>query len=190
MSDFLFGSVESGTPVETQRGAQQLADLFQGFAGRNRDNLNDPTSFLKHMGLDSAVMQMLQNPASQASALNQTLAPFEARQTEQAVSGVRNMFGTAGGRFSRGLADRESQVRGEMANQFANVRAQNVADIQRMQAALIPQLAALMLRSEQDPWQMMTQFMRPGGPVYQQGALGDLIGLGGTIAMMGAGGGA
>ncbi|KKK67223.1 hypothetical protein LCGC14_2956240, partial [marine sediment metagenome] len=103
MSDVLFGGEVSGTPMETRGGTAGLAEELQtGSGGRIAASARgalgfDPSS----IGAGGAASRLLIDPRNRLSGLFAALEPFERRQTEEAVSGVRGGFGQLGGRFSR-----------------------------------------------------------------------------------------
>lgn len=70
--------------------------------------------------------QLLASPEDATRGLFSALEPFEERETERQVAGLREAFGTAGGRFSSNLLGGESMLRGELANQFGLARQQGL----------------------------------------------------------------
>lgn len=172
----LFQDLRSGAQ---QFGQSRISSPFQRMASE----LSLSTGFSPEQ-FNPALMRALIDPASQASALTRTLEPFEQRQTEQSVAGLRSGLGTLGGRFSRNALEAESQLRGELSNQFARNRAQAVMDAQGQQAQLLSQIipAAMQtsLQAQLGPLSFLGSFLQPGAPqqaMFQQGAFGQLAPL-------------
>lgn len=157
MSGVLTGREISGTPLETRGGTRAIAGRTLS-GGESRDALLD---------------MVLTDPRDALRGLFAAMVPFEERQVEQGVAGLRSGLGRLGGRFGRSAMDAETQLRGEFANQFARSREEALiqANAQILQALLG-------LRGQE------LDFFRPGAPNFQEGILGDLLGAGGNIAAM------
>lgn len=203
MGATLFGGEKSGTPVETRGGTADLAQLFQSFLqsgnpfGMGNEFGRLATESMVNMlgfdpsqlGLGDAAAELLLDPADRVSGLFSSMVPFEAAETDRQISGLRGSFGSMGGRFSRNLADAEVRGRGELAAQFGRNREQALLQAagQRLQALMgvggMMQGARSQAFNEQfAPFQLMSQFLQPGAPIIQQGALGGLLGTAGTLA--------
>lgn len=187
MSDILFGGEKSGTPLETRAGTGQMANLFSNRMRQGAGTLG-AESFANMFGISPGeagvgdiIKQMLTNPANRLEGLFSAMEPFERRQTNQAVSGVRNMFGTAGGRFSRNLGEAEAQTRGELSNQFARTRQEGILGAQGQQANFLAQLFQLANQAGLGEMDTMARFFQPGAPVYTEGLIPGLIGAAGNI---------
>lgn len=197
MGDTLFGGEKSGTPVETRGATKDLARLYQGLMSGGTQGMMDffqgqsGNAFGSMFGITpdragvaDAVQGGLTSPADRMRGLFAAMRPFEDRQVNQAVAGTRNMFGTAGGRFSRNLQGAEAQTRGELANQFARSRQEGLLSAQAQQSNFLAQLMGLANQSAGQGLQgmgLMNQFMQPGAPVYTQGILPGLISAAGNI---------
>lgn len=196
MSDTLFGSVESGTPLETRAGASQMASFLQSVLSGNTDRLNPfqrlgAQSFSNlfgvtpgDVGVSGVVTDLLRDPSSHTSDMFAAMRPFENRQTKEAVAGTRAMFGTAGGRFSRNAADAEARVRGELADQFGLNRQQALLQAQQQRGNFLANLFGLAGQNQQMsmmPLQLAAQFMQPGAPVVREGLLPGIISAAGNI---------
>lgn len=184
MSDTLFGGEISGTPIETRPGTQAIAQDLLGGGGRLAAAGRGALGF----GPDQtgeAISRLLVDPADRLMGLFAALEPFERRQTEEAVAGVRGGFGRLGGRFSSNLINAESRTRGELAGQFARSREESLLEAQGQQGQLLAQLLQALLGARGQT----LDFFRPGQPNFREGVLGDLISAGGTVAAAQAGGG-
>lgn len=198
MADTLMGGERSGTPVETRGASADLAKLFQqmiqsgGLTGGGPDAgrmsseswMNmlgfDPTA----LGLSDAIVQGLKPPGA---ALGAALEPFEARETSRQVGGLRDMFGTMGGRFSRNLGSAEGELRSGLAQGFDRVRAESELEGMGMRNNFIAQLLGLNQQQQQNSNQRLgiaSQFLQPGAPVITEGLLPGLIGAGGNLAAL------
>ncbi|KKN88075.1 hypothetical protein LCGC14_0251470 [marine sediment metagenome] len=187
MSDVLFGGEVSGTPIETREGTGQLAtDLLSPSGGRlQRGATTGALGFDPSMtGVEAASRRLLADPTDRLRGLFAALEPFEERQTEEAVAGVRGGFGRLGGRFSENLLEAETQTRGELAGQFARSREQSVLEAGGQQTQLIGLLLNALLQGRGQT----LDFFAPGGPNFQEGILADLIGAAGAAAAATVGG--
>lgn len=185
MADTLFGGEVSGTPLETRGGSGALGDdLLRGgrlAAGASFGATGlDPSA----LGFGDVAGRLLENPADRLRGLFASLEPFERRQTDEAVAGVRSGFGRLGGRFSRGVGEAEARTRGELASNFARVREQSLIDVQGQQANTLGMLLQALLGARGQT----LDFFRPGAPNFREGILGDLISAGGNVAAAAAGG--
>jgi hypothetical protein len=205
MGETLMGGERSGTPVETRGGAQSLGNIYSQLLGsgnpfglgsqmgRNTTDalINmlgfDPTQ----IGLDQAAIQSLMHPGDTTAGLFRSMLPFEAEETARQTAGMREMFGTMGGRFSRNLGSAEGNLRGELAGQFGRNREQALltAQGQRIQSMLglmgaTNQARGQAFNEQMMPLQLMQSFLQPGAPVIQEGMLPGLLQLGGTAALM------
>ncbi len=199
MGDFLLGKETSGTPTETKGATGQLGSIFErllqegGLSGlttalerMQTESLMsslgfDPSTF----GLEEIIGEILADPADTTSGLFSAMEPFEARETERQVGGMRNMFGSAGGRFSRNLMGGERKLRGELSEGFARTREQSLLEAGGLRSqSLIGILNAIIGARSTSGNQMSSilQFLAPGAPVYQQGALGEILGTAGSLA--------
>ena len=183
MSDTLLGGEVSGTPLETRGGSKKIGqDLLTGggrlaAAGRGAVGFGPDVT-------GQAAERLLVDPADRLMGLFAALEPFERRQTDEAVAGVRSGFGRLGGRFSRNVVDAESRTRGELAGQFARTREESLLEAQGQQGQLLASLLQALLGARGQT----LDFFRPGAPNFREGVLGDLIAAGGTVAAGGAGG--
>lgn len=206
MGDTLFGGVESGTPLETRGGTEALASMYQNMLqGGDASGFNNMLQMFQGgsqgmgqsfenlfgisqgaAGVPQAVQSLLASPADRTRGLFASMRPFENRQMNEAVSGTRGMFGTAGARFSRNLGTAEAQTRGEMANQFGRARQEGLLTAQAQQGDFLAQLMQLANQSQQTGLQgldAMSRFLAPGAPVYREGMLPGLLAAGGNLAM-------
>lgn len=159
MGDTLFGRERSGTPIETREGTGQMADFFQQLM---RSQVGG-APVLGRQGIDAA--------ADITSGLRTAMQPFQERETQQQVGDLREMFGTAGGRFGSTIAGAESQLRGDLSAGFAR----------EQQQAMLQALAPV-LQAEQQRLATAAGFLQPGAPVFQEGIAGDLLTAGGMAA--------
>lgn len=185
MGDLLFGGEVSGTPLETRGGTKALGkDLLTGgrlAAGASFGATGiDPTQ----LGFGAVAQRLLTDPADRLRGLFASLEPFERRQTDEAVAGVRSGFGRLGGRFSRGVGEAEARTRGELAGNFARTREQSLIDVQGQQATTLGMLLQALLGARGQT----LDFFRPGAPNFREGFLGDLITAGGNVAAAKVGG--
>ncbi len=204
MGSVLIGGQKSGTPIETRGGSQALASFFQNMLkqggpgalsslmgkGASEGAMNmlgfDPAA----LGLGDIASSILTDPADSTAGLFKSMMPFEAQETVRQTAGMRGQFGTMGGRFSRNAASGEAELRGQLAGQFGMNRenALLTAGGQRANALMGILGAATQARQQgfneqMMPLQLMSQFLAPGAPQFQEGILPGLIGMGGTLAM-------
>lgn len=203
MGDTLMGKEVSGTPLETRRGTTQFADFLQGILTGNAGNrVTDVTAPFQRLTTDALMTmfldpqlgpmldELLRTPAESTAGLFSAMEPFERRTMDEAVAGTRNLFGSMGGRFSRNVADAESQVRGEVAGNFARTREEALlaANQQRLGGVLgILDAAQRNAQMSLAPLDLMSRFFQPGAPQFQPGILPGLISAGttlGSIALM------
>ena len=185
MSDLLFGGEVSGTPLETRGGTKQIGkELLSGKGGRLAASSRGALGFGPD-DLSDTTSRLLVDPADRLMGLFAALEPFETRQTEEAVAGVRGGFGRLGGRFSSNLVDAEARTRGELAGQFARTREESILEATSQQGQLLAQLLQALLGARGQT----LDFFRPGAPNFREGVLGDLISAGGTVAAASQGGG-
>ncbi len=178
MTDFLLGGEKSGTPIETRAGTAQIGqDLLTGGGRLQNQSAVGTLGFDPTLDIESAVRRLLTDPADNLRGLFAALEPFEKRTTDEAVEGVRGSFGRLGGRFSPQLLDAESRTRGELAGRFAETREKSILEASGQQN----QLLGLLLQSLLQGRGQVLDFFRPGSPLFQQGALGELISAGGLI---------
>ena len=187
MPGTLFGQERSGTPIETRAGTEALGtDLLSPTGGRLQRGATtgalgfDPSG----VGIEGAVQRGLTDPADRLRGLFAALVPFEERQTEEAVAGVRGSFGRLGGRFSENLLEAEGRTRGELAGQFARTREESILQAGGQQNQLIASLLQSILGARGQT----LDFFAPGAPSFQPGILADLIGALGAAAAAQIGG--
>ena len=192
----------SGTPVETRGGAAGLGEILRNFFANPTGQEGLPFGRQRAAGasgafgfdvgdlnIEEALRSALGDPADVTAGLFAALEPFERRETERQVTGLREMFGTLGGRFSRNVGQAETRQRAELAEGFARNRAQQTipamlqATGQRNQA-INSILQALLGGAgiESQSLGQFLQFLQPGAPNIQQGALGQILGAGGALA--------
>lgn len=203
MSDFLFGGERSGTPLETRQASSDLARMFQQQIRSGAFGGSDPSqSFINQFGFDprslplgDAITAGLRDPASQTQGLFSSLEPFERRQTAEQVAGLREMFGTMGGRFSRNLGMAEGDLRSNLANQFLQTRQQGLLDANAQRNNLVASLLQSIPQAQvaaNDPLRIAAQFLQPGSPIFTEGLAPGLLGAAGNLAglyfLRGAGG--
>lgn len=198
MSDTLMGKEISGTPIESRRTARGADDLFSQFLtgmlrgggltpGRlGAESFSNLLDFnLGDLNLGGAASDLLADPRSQTSGLFAALQPFEAEETSRQVSGLRNAFGTVGGRFSRNLAEGEGALRSRLAGEFARNREQAILQANQQRLGAFNTIIQAALQGDQNALQLLsiiTSFGSPGQPGFQQGLLPSLISAGGNIA--------
>jgi hypothetical protein len=197
MGQTLMGQRESGTPMETQQGASDLARMFQMFMqdptgssmGRmaNQSMMNmlgfDPSA----VGMNEAATAALTDPRDSVSGLFSAMRPFEERQTAESVAGLRDMFGSMGGRVSRGAADVESIMRGELGAQFGQNRQQALLEASGQRNQALASLLAASNQAQQGAWapiDIMSRFMQPQAPMEREGLLPGLLSAGGNLAAL------
>jgi hypothetical protein len=161
MGDTLFGRERTGTPVETREGTGEMANYFRQLMQAQVGG----APVLGRTGIDAA--------ADITSGLRTAMEPFHQRQTAQQVGDLREMFGTAGGRFGSTIAGAEGQLRGDLSAGFAR----------EQQQAMLQALAPV-LQAEQQRLATAAGFLAPGSPVFQEGIAGDLLTAGGMAAGM------
>jgi hypothetical protein len=204
MGSVLMGGQKSGTPLETRGGSEALGAIFQNLLqqggpgalsalmgrGASESSMNmlgfDPAA----LGLGDIASSVLADPSDATAGLFRSMQPFEAEETARQVAGMRGQFGTMGGRFSRNAGAGEADLRQGLAGQFGMNRENALlsAGGQRANALMGILGAATQARQQafgeqMQPLQMMSQFLAPGAPQFQEGILPGLIGMGGTLAM-------
>lgn len=179
MSDLFFGGEVSGTPLETRSGTGQFAEeLLSGGSRLQQGAARGALGFgPQGVGIERAVMSLLSDPADRLRGLFASLVPFEERQTEEAVAGVRGSFGRLGGRFSENLLNAEGRTRGELAAQFARTREESLLAAQGQQS----QSLAVILNALLGARGQTLDFFQPGAPNFQEGFFGDLLSAGGNV---------
>jgi len=181
MPDALFGGEKSGTPIETRRGTQELAQELTG-GGPGRIQSGSARQALgfgpQGVGIEAAVQRLLADPADRLQGLFAALEPFERRTTNEAIEETRGSFGRLGGRFSRNLLEGQARTQGELGAQFARARQEALLTAQgQQQQSLATILQALLGARGQT-----LQFFQPGAPNFQEGFFGDLLAAGGDVA--------
>lgn len=201
VSKSIFGGTSSGTPVETQGLARQMAGLYGGAAqgvsnpfgrftqGAMQNILGQ--SFSPEMLGSSFAQAMSYDPAQQIAAVQASLNPLEQQASDMAGNAVRSSMGTLGGRFSRNAMDAEGRARGQVAQQYGNIRANTALSgtlaANQNQNSLLQGLGQLLLGAGQLGTQQLGQigsFAQPGAPVMQQGILPGLAGQGGQLGLL------
>jgi hypothetical protein len=204
MGQTLFGGEKSGTPSETRAGTMDLAKLYQSMmvgGGKGMQDMFGRTSSEglinmlgfdpSQMGMDAAARASLADPTNSTMGLFRSMQPFEAQETARQVGGMRDMFGTMGGRFSRNAGEGEAMLRSQLASGFGQNREQallaaggqrNNALASMMQLAMQGQGQAF--NQQMMPFQLMNQFFQPGAPVYTEGLMPGLLQTGGTLAAL------
>lgn len=148
----------------------------------------DPNS----LGFEESARTALSAPSFDLSEMFAALQPFEDRERDLTISGVRNQFGTAGGRFSRNLSEAEGFTRGALADQNARRREQlsfasfQDAEQRRLQAidtlgGQRNQAAQIGQNSQQQLLQSILQFLQPGSSTEDPGFLPGLLQAGATV---------
>ena len=194
MSELLLGGQKSGTPLETQGGARDFAgflqNLIRGGGGDALKGITDPFTRLINDALmaslggssqNAVISDLLADPADRTRGLFASMVPFEAEETERQVSGVRNIFGTAGGRFSRNVATAEASTRGRLGAEFQRGRQGALLEANAQRGGVLANLMQHGLQRAQlalTPLQLMAQFFQPGAPVQTQGILPGLLSAG------------
>jgi len=193
---------KSGTPQETQGAAAGLGNILQAFFTNPAGNQGLPfqrnrtealTSLLgfdpAELDIEGSIRSAIADPGDVTSDLFSALEPFEARETDRQITGLREMFGTLGGRFGRNVGQAEGTARAELAEGFARNRAQQTipamlqAQGQRNNA-LFSLLGAIQ-GGDQNNLQSLgqfIQFLNPGAPFIQEGLGGKLLSAGGAAA--------
>lgn len=205
MGSTLFGGEKSGTPIETRAGTSDLASFYQNLLkhggpdalasmfgrGATQGMVNmlgfDPST----MGLGDTAAQVLMDPTDATAGLFRSMQPFEQRETDRQVAGLRDMFGAMGGRFSRNVAGAEGTMRSQMSQGY-DVNRYNAllsAGGQRANALMgllgaMNQARGQAFNEQMLPMQLMQSFFQPGAPQQTEGILPGLLQLGGTAAMM------
>lgn len=203
-------STKSGTPVETRGLTRGLADLFgpllqQGGFGGTLGALSGPLqrvgegaipSFLgfdpRQAGIQAAVGGQLAPIGSQLDPLFQALIPFERRAQSELGANLAGTFGNLGGRFSGNLAAANALGQADLANQFAQTRAQAALGRLGQQGQFLQGIAPSILGASQlgvgstlDLLGNLMGFGAPGAAVIQPGfgsqLLGAAAGIGGSL---------
>jgi len=199
MGDFLLGKETSGTPTETKGATGQMGGILEkilsegGLGGLAAELERMQTEGLMSslgfdpatLGLEGVIGELLASPSDTTSGLFAAMKPFEERETERQVGGMRNMFGTAGGRFSRNLMTGEGRLRGELSEGYARTREQSLLQAGGQRSQTLMGLLNAIIGARSASTNMMApflQFMAPGAPQYQQGALGEILGSVGSLA--------
>ena len=177
MSDLFFGGEVSGTPLETRAGTGQFAnELLTGGTRLQQGAAQGALGFgPQGVGIERAVMSLLSDPADRLRGLFASLVPFEERQTEEAVAGVRGSFGRLGGRFSENLLNAETRTRGELGAQFARTRNEALLAAQGQQSQALASILQALLGARGQT----LDFFQPGAPNFREGFFGDLLAAGG-----------
>lgn len=187
MSTTLFGGEVSGTPIETRAATAGVArDLFSSSGGRLAASSRGALGFSPtDVGTGAAASRLLRDPRDRLRGLFAALEPFERRQTEEAVAGVRSGLGRLGGRFGRSAEDAEIRTRGELADRFARTRQQGILEAESMQAQTLGAILNALLQGRGQT----LGFLQPGAPNFREGILGELLQAGGNVAAAHAGAG-
>lgn len=185
MADTLFGGEVSGTPIET-RGATRAvgSDLLSGggrLAASSRGSLGFSAGDL---GTGAVASRLLRDPRDRLRGLFAAMEPFEARQTEEQVAGLRSGLGRLGARFGRSGMESEERLRGELGNQFARTRQEGILEAEGMQANTLAQVLQALLTGRGQT----LSFLQPGAPNFREGILGELIAAGGNLGAARIGG--
>lgn len=200
MGTTLMGGESSGTPLETRSGSQELAKIFQSSMAGNTGQLEamlapfqrlGAQSFASNFGYDptqigGVLEEMLADPGSATSGLFSSMEPFERQETQRQVGGMRNIFGAAGGRFSRNIASGEAELRGNLANQFGRARQEALlgANAQRGNTlASLMQFIGQQQQAQLAPLEMMMRYFQPGAPIQSEGLLPGLLGAAGNFML-------
>lgn len=178
MSTTLFGGEMSGTPIETRGATRAIgADLLRGggrLAAASRGTLGfDATG----VGTGAAAGRLLRDPRDRLRGLFAAMEPFERRQTEEAVAGVRSGLGRLGARFGRSAEDAEIRTRGELADRFARTRQEGILQAEGLQANALGMILNALLQGRGQT----LGFLQPGAPNFREGILGELIQSGGNV---------
>lgn len=193
MSDTLFGQEVSGTPLETRGATGELGRRiqmgvrggFDPFSSIRRSTVREILGFdPEEIGAASAARAALADPTDTTSGLFRALEPFEERTVGRQVGGLRNMFGTLGGRFSRNLASAEGGLRGRLAEGFARTREQSLLQAGALRNQALASLLGLTTTAGQQGLGNILQFAAPGRPNFQEGIAGDILGAAGNLAAM------
>lgn len=216
MGETLFGSTESGTPIETRgatkaagnlvqdtfKGAQSIPDLLATLSGPFQRMSMAGAQNILGMGpgavdLGNVFQSLMADPASQTQGLFNSLIPFENEQVEQNVAQQRNVFGTSGARFSRNLLNAETALRGRMAGEFQKNRQQALLSAQGNRLNAANAFGNLMLGAQQGQAQnnaqalqalmSLLQFAAPGTPIVKEGLAPGLLQAGVMAASMAGG---
>lgn len=186
MSSTLFGGEMSGTPIETRGATSAIGeDLLRGggrLAAASRGSLGFAPG---DIGTGAAAGRLLRNPRDRLRGLFAAMEPFEARQTEEQVAGLRSGLGRLGARFGRSGAESEERLRGELGNQFARTRQEGILEAEGLQAQTLAQILQALLTGRGQT----LGFLQPGAPNFREGILGELIAAGGNVAAAKVGGG-
>lgn len=207
MSDFLFGGEQSGTPIETREAATGIGgttselfgggatieeimarlqsttrlggDAAQGILGLNPQNL----------GIEETIQGLLASPGDRTKGLFAAMEPFEARETERQVGGLREAFGSVGGRFSRNLLEGETELRTELAQGFGLQRQQGLLEAAGIQVDTLRTVFQGLLQSAQQGSSeavnilgILTGHASAGAPTQTTGIVPGLVGVGAGVA--------
>lgn len=204
MGSTLFGGEKSGTPIETRGGTSDIASFYQNLLkhggpealasmfgrGATQGMINmlgfDPST----MGLGDTAAQVLMDPTDTTAGLFRSMQPFEQRETDRQVAGLRDIFGAMGGRFSRNVAGAEGTMRSQMSQGY-DVNRYNAllsAGGQRANALMgilgaVNQARGQAFNEQVLPMQMMQSFFQPGAPQQTEGILPGLLQLAGTALL-------
>lgn len=175
----------SGTPKSLRPGSEQLTNILSGLMSGDSSGLErmmDPftrlgsQSFMSLYGIDPSMLglgkisqELLAHPEDMTSGLFRSMLPFEERETARQTAGLREMYGTMGGRFSRNLMQGETELRGELGAQFARERQRALLEAGGQRAQTLLGLMSQMQASQSmglQGMQGMMNYFRPGSPVY------------------------
>lgn len=178
MATTLFGGEMSGTPIETRGATSAIgADLLRGggrLAAASRGSLGFTP---RGVGTGAAAGRLLRDPRDRLRGLFAALEPFEARETERQVAGLRSGLGRVGARFGRSALEAEGNLRGELGERFSRARQEGILQAEGMQAQTLGMILNALLQGRGQT----LGFLQPGAPNFREGILGELIEAGGNV---------
>lgn len=185
MGDTLLGKEVSGTPLETRGATSQFAGLISRAMGGDKGALSPftglTTDALMSILSNPQIISALVDPNDIVKGLFRLMPGFEAEETNRQVGGVRNIFGSVGGRFGSGVGSAEAMTRGQLGNQFAKARYDALLEASGQRNQLLSSLVGSATQTGSSTLDAITRFLAPGVPQYQQGILPGLLSAGASI---------
>lgn len=185
MASTLFGGEMSGTPIETRGGTSAISESLLRGGGRLATASRGSLGFTPgSVGTGAAAERLLRDPRDRLRGLFAAMVPFERRQTEESVAGLRSGLGRLGSRFGRSAEDAEIRQRGELSNQFARTRQEGILEAEQFQMQSLAQILQALLTGRGQT----LDFFQPGAPNFREGILPELIQAAGNVAAAHVGG--
>ena len=196
MSDFLFGSMQSGSPTETRGATADIGQMFQDMlAGRE-----GPYAGTQWGNMMQQAMQNLTGMSPEGIGLEAAAGRFFGDPTQRIQQGAGDMWASTQDKWRSGKADilegmsgfggaTGTSSTGNLANAYGTMLNQHNLDVGNLinqvygqqGAALAPIMQAFTQAGLGNQGQMLN-FLAPGAPVHQPGAIGEIVKLGTAVA--------